>query len=80
MMAFAASSDLFTMTIANRVSLMLVGGFSFARRPDRDQRCRPTFTRRGRRGTRLRVWFFHARLDGWRNAVAAWRRRYPHTE
>ena len=27
MMAFAASSDLFTMTISNRVSLMLVGGF-----------------------------------------------------
>jgi len=26
-MAFAASSDLFTMTIANRVSLVLVGGF-----------------------------------------------------
>jgi prepilin peptidase CpaA len=29
MMAFAASSDLFTMTIANRVSLILVGGFVF---------------------------------------------------
>ncbi len=27
-MAFAALSDLFTMTIANRVSLMLVGGFA----------------------------------------------------
>jgi prepilin peptidase CpaA len=27
MMAFAASSDLFTMTIANRVSIILVGGF-----------------------------------------------------
>jgi prepilin peptidase CpaA len=27
MMAFAASSDLFTMTIANRVSLILVSGF-----------------------------------------------------
>ena len=27
MMAFAASSDLFTMTIANRVSLILLGGF-----------------------------------------------------
>jgi prepilin peptidase CpaA len=27
MMAFAASSDLFTMTIANRVSLILAGGF-----------------------------------------------------
>lgn len=27
LMAFAASSDLFTMTIANRVSLILVGGF-----------------------------------------------------
>ena len=27
MMAFAASSDLFTMTISNRVSLMLVAGF-----------------------------------------------------
>jgi prepilin peptidase CpaA len=27
MMAFAASSDLFTMTIANRVSLILVAGF-----------------------------------------------------
>jgi prepilin peptidase CpaA len=27
LMAFAASSDLFTMTISNRVSLMLVGGF-----------------------------------------------------
>jgi prepilin peptidase CpaA len=27
MMAFAASSDLFTMTIANRVSLILIGGF-----------------------------------------------------
>ncbi|HML06788.1 MAG TPA: prepilin peptidase [Xanthobacteraceae bacterium] len=27
MMAFAALSDLFTMTIANRVSLILVGGF-----------------------------------------------------
>jgi prepilin peptidase CpaA len=26
-MAFAASSDLFTMTIANRISLFLVGGF-----------------------------------------------------
>jgi prepilin peptidase CpaA len=29
MMAFAASSDLFTMTIANRVSLILIGGFGF---------------------------------------------------
>jgi prepilin peptidase CpaA len=28
MMAFAASSDFFTMTIANRVSLILVGGFA----------------------------------------------------
>jgi prepilin peptidase CpaA len=28
MMAFAASSDLLTMTIANRVSLVLVGGFA----------------------------------------------------
>ncbi len=28
MMVFAASSDLFTMTIANRVSLILVGGFA----------------------------------------------------
>jgi prepilin peptidase CpaA len=27
MMAFAASSDLLTMTIANRVSLLLIGGF-----------------------------------------------------
>src|SRR5580704_5399346 len=27
MMAFAASSDLFTMTIANRISLILAGGF-----------------------------------------------------
>jgi prepilin peptidase CpaA len=27
MMAFAASSDLFTMTISNRVALVLVGGF-----------------------------------------------------
>src|SRR6202043_4207152 len=27
MMAFAASSDLFTMTIANRGSLILIGGF-----------------------------------------------------
>jgi prepilin peptidase CpaA len=27
MMAFAASSDLFTMTISNRVSLALIGGF-----------------------------------------------------
>ena len=27
-MAFAASSDLFTMTIANRVSLILIGGFA----------------------------------------------------
>jgi prepilin peptidase CpaA len=27
MMAFAASSDLFTMTISNRVTLILVGGF-----------------------------------------------------
>ncbi len=27
MMAFAASSDLFTMTISNRVSLMLIAGF-----------------------------------------------------
>jgi prepilin peptidase CpaA len=27
MMAFAASSDLFTMTISNRVSLILIGGF-----------------------------------------------------
>ena len=27
MMAFAASSDLFTMTISNRVTLVLVGGF-----------------------------------------------------
>jgi prepilin peptidase CpaA len=26
-MAFAASSDLFTMTIANRISLVLIGGF-----------------------------------------------------
>ena len=32
MMAFAASSDLFTMTIANRVSLILVAGFLPARR------------------------------------------------
>jgi prepilin peptidase CpaA len=29
LMAFAASSDLFTMTISNRVSLILVGGFFF---------------------------------------------------
>lgn len=28
LMAFAASSDLFTMTISNRVSLLLVGGFA----------------------------------------------------
>jgi prepilin peptidase CpaA len=28
MMAFAASSDLFTMTIANRVSLILIAGFA----------------------------------------------------
>jgi prepilin peptidase CpaA len=28
MMAFAASSDLFTMTISNRVALMLIGGFA----------------------------------------------------
>jgi prepilin peptidase CpaA len=28
MMAFAASSDLLTMTIANRVSLILIGGFA----------------------------------------------------
>jgi prepilin peptidase CpaA len=28
MMAFAASIDLFTMTIANRVSLILIGGFT----------------------------------------------------
>jgi len=28
MMAFAAASDLFTMTIANRVSLILAGGFA----------------------------------------------------
>ncbi|MGA9430099.1 MAG: peptidase, partial [Xanthobacteraceae bacterium] len=28
MMAFAASSDLLTMTIANRVSLILVAGFA----------------------------------------------------
>ena len=28
MMAFAASSDLLTMTISNRVSLILVGGFA----------------------------------------------------
>ncbi|MFZ3360831.1 MAG: prepilin peptidase [Xanthobacteraceae bacterium] len=28
MMAFAASSDLLTMTIANRVSLLLIGGFA----------------------------------------------------
>ena len=28
MMAFAASSDLLTMTIANRVSLILIGGFT----------------------------------------------------
>jgi prepilin peptidase CpaA len=28
MMAFAAASDLFTMTIANRVSLILIGGFA----------------------------------------------------
>lgn len=28
MMAFAASSDLFTMTISNRVSLMLIAGFA----------------------------------------------------
>src|ERR1700759_1847325 len=27
LMAFAASSDLFTMTISNRVSLLLIGGF-----------------------------------------------------
>src|SRR3984885_10687739 len=27
MMAFAAASDLFTMTIANRISLILIGGF-----------------------------------------------------
>jgi len=28
LMAFAASSDLFTMTISNRLSLALVGGFA----------------------------------------------------
>ena len=28
LMAFAASSDLFTMTISNRVTLALVGGFA----------------------------------------------------
>ena len=28
LMAFAATSDLFTMTIANRVSLILIGGFA----------------------------------------------------
>ena len=39
-MAFAASSDFFTMTIANRVSLILVAGFASARCPDRDERCR----------------------------------------
>ena len=33
MMAFAASSDLLTMTIANRVSLILAGGFIPYRRP-----------------------------------------------
>ena len=27
MMAFAASSDLFTMTISNRISLILIAGF-----------------------------------------------------
>ena len=29
LMAFAASSDLLTMTISNRISLILVGGFFF---------------------------------------------------
>ena len=31
LMAFAAASDLFTMTISNRVSLALVGGFLYLR-------------------------------------------------
>ncbi len=40
MMAFAASSDLLTMTIANRVSLILVGGFARACRALRLERRR----------------------------------------
>ena len=40
MMAFAASSDLLTMTIANRVSLILVGGFVVLAYADRHERRR----------------------------------------
>ena len=40
MMAFAASSDLLTMTISNRVSLILVGGFFVMAAGDRDERHR----------------------------------------
>ena len=38
MMAFAASSDLLTMTISNRVSLILVGGFFVLALADRHER------------------------------------------
>ncbi len=39
MLAFAAFSDLFTMTIANRVSLIIAGGFVHLCDPDRNERC-----------------------------------------
>ena len=64
MMAFAASSDLFTMTIANRVSLILVAGFALLAAADRDERGRPAvacWRRRRRAGRRLRL--LYVRLD-----------------
>ena len=48
-MAFAASSDLLTMTISNRVSLVLVGGFLRARRVVRHAACRYRHACRRRR-------------------------------
>ena len=48
MMAFAASSDLLTMTIANRVSLILVAGFAVLALLTRHERRRSAVASRGR--------------------------------
>ena len=56
LMAFAAFSDLFTMTISNRVSLMLVGGFLTDGADHRHERRRhsvPSRRRPGGPGRRL---------------------------
>ena len=49
LMAFAASSDLLTMTISNRVSLILVGGFVAAGAGHRHERHRDAVASRRRR-------------------------------